>query len=450
MEEPVPRPKLTLVSMSGLRVGHEELLQRGLKLPGLARRASALAQLPPLGLLTIAAMVPESWDIELVLDDGASDEDAVAEQILTGISSPIQPRVVAFSALTPSADRAARISERLRPHKVLTVIGGLHATAAPQHCQPSFDAVVRGDGESTFAKLLADVAGGTLASSYQADGSFSLSNSPLPRWGLLGDHSPPRYTIQSMRGCPWACSFCAASRMLGPARVKPDERFDAELRAIASRQSRPWIELADDNTFASGRDHGPMLESLRRHGARWFTESDWRIAKQPKLLRQIAESGCRQILIGLESSVFRYPGMGAKNADWQRMLEAVDAIQEAGIVVNGCLIVGADGETSESIEKLGDFLEEAPMGEIQLTLQTPFPGTSLYESLLRTNRLLPGNFSRYTLFDVVYEPDQMTAEQLQNEFNNLVERAFRTEAQSRRDSIQKQIRSSRRNAGKQA
>jgi radical SAM superfamily enzyme YgiQ (UPF0313 family) len=449
-EEPMPQPKLTLVAMSGLRVGHEELLQRGLKLPGLARRASALSQLPPLGLLTIAGMVPESWEIELLLDDGVTAESEVAERILSGTSASTQPAIVAFSALTPSADRAARISQLVRRRNVTTVIGGLHATAAPGHCRPHFDVVVQGDGESTFANLLADFTSRHLRPSYQADGTFSLGDSPLPRWDLLGDHSPPRYTIQSMRGCPWACSFCAASRLLGPARVKPDEQFEAELRAISNQKARPWIELADDNTFASSRDHGPMLESLRRHGARWFTESDWRIAKQPKLLSQIAESGCRQILIGLESNVFRYPGMGAKNADWQRMLEAVDVIQEAGIVVNGCLIVGAEGETSESIERLGDFLEEAPMGEIQLTLQTPFPGTSLYDSLRQSQRLLPGDFSRYTLFDVVYQPDGMTAELLQNEFNDLVERVFRPEVQARRDAIQKRIRSSRRSPGKRS
>lgn len=86
------------------------------------------------------------------------------------------------------------------------------------------------------------------------------------------------------------------------------------------------------------------------------------------------------------------------------------------------------------------------MGEIQLTLQTPFPGTSLYKTLLQSERLLPGDFSRYTLFDVVYQPDQMTAEQLQNEFNALIERVFRPEAQARRDSIQKKIRSFRRAA----
>lgn len=431
--------RLTLVSMSGLRVGHEELLARGMSLPGLARRASALAQLPPLGLLTIAATAPPGWDVELVSDDGIGDESDLVEQILLQ-----HPDIVAFSSLTPAADRAARISELIRSRRgesrVITVIGGLHATAAPEHCVLHFDVVATGDGEVTLPQLLSDFKSDRLQTRYSADGKYSLAESPTPRWQLLGRDAPPRYTLQTMRGCPWACSFCAASRLLGPARVKTNQQIQRELTAITAMQPRPWIELADDNTFASDRDHGPMLESLRRGGARWFTESDWRIAERPELLRQIAASGCRQILVGLESSVFRYRGMGAKTAAWQRMIEAVDTIQSAGIVVNACFIIGADGETPASIERLADFLETASMGEIQLTLQTPFPGTSLYNSLRAAGRLLPGDFSRYTLFDVVYRPDRMSAEQLQHAFHELVSRVFRPEAQRRRDKIKKSIR----------
>ncbi len=105
---PSAHKRLILVSMSGLRVGHGELLAKGMQLPGLARRASALSQLPPLGLLTIAALVPAHWQVELVQDDGQTAVGAVVERIMA-----LEPTVVAFSALTPAIDRAASISRTM-------------------------------------------------------------------------------------------------------------------------------------------------------------------------------------------------------------------------------------------------------------------------------------------------------------------------------------------------
>jgi len=427
--------RLTLVSMSGLRVVDPALREAGLRLPGLARRASALSELPPLGLLTIAANVPDSWHVTLVCDDGTKDEKEVIEEIVASA-----PAVVAFSTLTPAADRAARLSGSLRHQGVTTAVGGLHATAAPEWCQRSFDVVLVGDGEAILPEFLQDFISGELRKRYQPSTPFSLHAAPIPRWDLWPQSDAPRYTVQTMRGCPWACSFCAASRLLGPARMKPTEIIVRELAAISDRQHRPWIELADDNTFACDQDRIDMLEALRSVGARWFTESDWLIGKRPELLRQIARAGCRQILIGLESSVFRYPGMGRKSATWNEMLDAVQTIQAAGIVVNACFIVGANGETPASIERLGQFLDTAPFGEIQLTLQTPFPGTRLYQDLMKQGRLLNGDFSKYTLFDVVYRPDQMTPDELQRSFNELIRVVFRPEQQSRRDQIVRSIR----------
>ncbi len=429
-------PRLTLVSMSGLRVVDQRLLDLGLTMPGLKRRAAALGELPPLGLLTIAATVPGTWDVRLISDVGTEAVEETVDRILAD-----RPDVVAFSCLTPAIDRAVAISQSLRERKVRTIVGGLHATAAPRTCEGRFDAVAVGDGESLLPRMLSDWSTGELGGVYRVEHPIAMSASPLPDWDLWGGAAPPRYTVQTMRGCPWACSFCAASRMLGPARVKPDPQIEREIAVIAGRQARPWIELADDNTFASDRDHEPMLEALRRAGARWFTESDWRIGLRPNLLRQIAGSGCRQILIGFESTVFRYPGMGAKTADFDRVVEAAMAIQQAGIVVNACFIVGADGETRASMDRLGEFLETAPFGEIQLTVQTPFPGTALHESLRRAGRLLPGDFSRYTLFDVVHQPDRISVPELRAGFQELVGRVYRPELQSRRGQIIKSVRS---------
>jgi radical SAM superfamily enzyme YgiQ (UPF0313 family) len=390
-------------------------------------------------LLTIAATVPGDWDVRLISDVGTEAVGETVDRILSDC-----PDVVAFSCLTPAIDRAVKISQQLRHRNVSTIVGGLHATAAPQSCEGRFDAVAVGDGETLLTKMLCDWSTGKLGGVYRAEYPIEMSASPLPNWDLWGGAMPPRYTVQTMRGCPWACSFCAASRMLGPARVKPDRQIEWEIAAIAGRQSRPWIELADDNTFASDRDHAPMLEALRRAGARWFTESDWRIGLRPSLLRQIATSGCRQILIGFESNVFRYSGMGAKTADFDRVVEAAMAIQQAGIVVNACFIVGADGETRASMDRLAEFLETSPFGEIQLTIQTPFPGTALHESLRRSGRLLPVDFSRYTLFDVVYQPDRISVEELRTGFHDLVARVYRPDLQTRRGQIIKSVRSNAR------
>ncbi len=106
------------------------------------------------------------------------------------------------------------------------------------------------------------------------------------------------------------------------------------------------------------------------------------------MLAGLAASGCVQVLVGLESFVFRFPGMGAKQAELDRMMEAVCAIQESGVAVNGCFIVGADGETERSLDALTEFLLDSPLADIQVTLQTPFPGTEFHNRLRREGRLL--------------------------------------------------------------
>src|SRR5207244_2151004 len=130
------------------------------------------------------------------------------------------------------------------------------------------------------------------------------------------------------------------------------------------------LELADDNTFAGTRDPAPLFEALAHARCRYFTEVDWRIGERPEVLAGLAPSGCVQVLVGIESLVFRHPGMGAKQAELTRMLDAVRAIQEAGVAVIGCFIVGAAGETRASLDRLTEFLLRSPFADVQLTLQT--------------------------------------------------------------------------------
>ena len=416
------------------------MLEFGMSLPGLQRRARAIAELPSLGLLTLAGMTPEAWTRSW------HGVERCNRQCVEEIADR-SPDIVAISALTASVDEAYEFSRTVRQRGMRTVIGGLHVTTHPEEAVEHCDSVVVGEGEPVWLNVLSDVERGQLMPVYRST-SLAISDPgtswPLPQFDLLGC-DPPRYTLQTQRGCPFACNFCASSRLISPFREKPIDAITAELSAIRALASRPLIELADDNTFAGSRDVQEFFDVFAQSGVRYFTEADWRIGERSDVLARLASSGCQQVLVGLESLVFRYPGMGAKRAELDRMMDAVCAIQEAGVAVNGCFIVGADGETDRSLDALTRFILESSLADVQVTLQTPFPGTELHQRLRRSGRLLDERgWSSYTLFDVTYRPDTLTVEQLESGFRRILTDVFSTESCLRRGEIRRRILRSRR------
>jgi len=429
-------PHLALVAMSGIRVVDEELLSVGLTLPGLRARGQAIAELPALGLLTLAGRTPDSWTQSYHLAPDATD--AVVEAILA-----TRPALVALSALTASVNAAYALSERLCRAGVKTVLGGLHATALPDEAARYVSSVCLGDGEPVWHQILADAAAGELKPRYTATSWAFPETAELPRWDLLQDRPLARYTLQTQRGCPLACSFCAASRLLGPFREKPISAIRSELAAIRAHSSSPRVtlELSDDNTFAGPRPLDEFWQTFAETGMQWFTESDWRIGERPEVYQNLRRAGCRQVLMGVESLVFRYPGMGDKHTELERLIESVHRIQEHGVAVNACLIVGGDGETRASLDRLARFLESAPFADVQLTLQTPYPGTGLYRQLQRQGRILtnPGDWTKYTLFDVTWRPDLLSPAELRSGFLELLARVYGPELTRRRLRIRSRI-----------
>jgi radical SAM superfamily enzyme YgiQ (UPF0313 family) len=426
-------PHVALVPFTGFRVREEEMRELGMTLPGLRQRAAAIGQLPALGLLTLAGMTPEPWTCSYH-ETARWDEDS-AEQILAE-----RPSLVAVSALTASVEEAYRFSARVRQNGTPVVIGGLHATACSEEARTHCDSVVVGEGEPVWHDVLADAEAGCLKPVYRAHTPFDLSSAPVPRFSLLGSKQRPRLTLQTQRGCPFACDFCGASRLLSPFQEKPVDNIRQELEAITALCPHPILELADDNTFAGSRPPGPLLDALARFGVRYFTEADWRLGERPDVLNGLAASGCLQVLVGIESLVFRHPGMGLKEAELARVMAAIQGIQEAGVAVIGCFIVGCDGETRRSIDRLAQFILDSQLADVQLTLQTPFPGTALYRRLQRAGRLLPGRgWSYYSLFDVTYQPDLLSVSELEAAFREVVCTVFSEQAAARRNEIRKTI-----------
>jgi radical SAM superfamily enzyme YgiQ (UPF0313 family) len=292
-----------------------------------------------------------------------------------------------------------------------------------------------------------DLGRGRLREVYDARGvNFDLSQSPMPRFDLLDIGRYNRLTVQTQRGCPFSCEFCASSIRLSPAfKIKPVERVIAEIRAIKEIWSNPFIEFADDNTFANKAHGKRLLRALVKENVRWFTETDISVADDEELLSLLADAGCAQLLIGLEAPGRReLEGLETK-ANWKAeraedYLAAIARIQRHGVTVNGCFILGLDGQTPESFDEVIGFVRESGLYEVQVTLQTPFPGTPLHNRMRAEGRLLePGAWEKCTLFDVTFQPRNMTAEELRRRFHALVGDLYSPEAiRSRRTAFARQ------------
>ncbi|MBL4590533.1 MAG: radical SAM protein [Phycisphaerales bacterium] len=427
----MPAMRIALIAMSGVRVQDAELMKIGLTLPGFVERSEVIASLPSLSLLTLAALTPN--DIELSYHEIADLE----KDIIPDLDFDL----VAISTMTAQAFDAYTLADRFRAAGITVVIGGLHATCVPDECALHADCVVVGEGEPVWAQLLADFRSNTLQPRYTSDGSYPMCDSPMPRYELLDINKYNRLTVQTTRGCPHKCDFCASSILLTPGyKVKPTDKVIAEIRAIKSIWPRPFIELADDNSFAMRAQAYELLQAMIPEKIRWFTECDVSIAKDEKLLRLMAKAGCRQVLIGLESPDESGLDGIETNSNWKlaqypKYEQAVRTIQSHGITVIGCFVLGLDGHTPVIFDAVYDFAERTSLYDIQVTLQTPFPGTPLYRRLEQAGRLThAGQWDRCTLFDLNYQPVGMSAQELQTGFRNLVSRLYHPDfVQQRRE-----------------
>lgn len=415
--------RIGFLAMSGVRAHDPALLKLGLTLPGVVERSQVVASLPSLGVLYLAAVTPPGHELHYFEAESDGAEPAQVYKC----------DLVAINTFSAQVFEAYAVADRLRKRGVKVAMGGLHVTVRPEEALDHADYVFIGEGENSWPAAVKAIASGTTQRVWDAAHfpAVDVNSLPVPRYDLLAGRPYNRFTVQTSRGCPWRCDFCASNVMLRQRyRKRPIEAIVRDIAAISRLRKRPFIEFADDNTFvdkAWGKELCRQLIPLR---LKWFTETDISVADDAELLGLMREARCRQVLIGLESPQAG-PLRGVEmKADFKARragsyINALRRIQAHGITVNGCFILGLDRHRPDIFEQILDFALEVPLYDVQITVLTPFPGTPLYDRLLSEGRILaPGRWDLCTLFDVNYLPKNMTPEELRAGLYWLTEKLY--------------------------
>jgi len=351
------------------------------------RYARKTATMPPLGLLTIAALCPPDWKVR-IRDEGVeplTDAD-IAWADLVGLTS-----------MLVQYDRAVYIARWARRLGKPTMIGGPHATGEPDVYTDEFDFLVLNEGEITFRQFLDDYAKGQVVARYETAEKADLAQTPVARYDLLPHRRRyMNFTIQFSRGCPCDCEFCDVTRAMGRRlRVRPPELFLRELDAMMTTGYQGPVFVADDNFTGNRRKAVELCEALAEWNVRrgnpytYYTQAALDVAAQDDLLAALARARFNGLFIGFETpSAESLRGAGKTQNLRVDAAEAVRKIQSYGIRVDGGFIVGFDHDTPNIFRRQVEFIETINVSAAMVGILTAPYATPLFARLKAEGRLL--------------------------------------------------------------
>jgi radical SAM superfamily enzyme YgiQ (UPF0313 family) len=410
--------KVALIAMNGTPIRDQAVSDIVQRSPSLSARLAAVASLPSLGLLTVAGVIQGEAEATYLQCRSAEDANEL----------PTDFDLIAISTLSAQIDDAFEVAKHFQSIGKPVVIGGMHASVRPDDIVGRGFTAAIGEAELIWNEIVRDAKAGALHPRYgDINAVCDITSSPLPAFELLDSEHYPRVPVQTSRGCPHRCEFCGASVLLSPRyRQKTVEQVLAEIDRIVELWRRPFIEFVDDNALVDRKFWKPLMRELSTRKIRWFAECDISVGADDELLTLMRESGCREVLIGLESSSAADIAGVELNADWKRKSHAeyrrnLANIQNHGIRVIGCFMLGLDNQTAQAADSIFNFANDMDLFDVQLTLQTAFPGTPLHKRMEAAGRLIaPEDFSKCTLFDLNIVPQNGSADEIVTSFRDLL------------------------------
>lgn len=386
----------------------------------------------PMSLLVLSAIARRAgWDTRLIDENHEPIPDEV-------------PDLVAITVWTPVAVRAYNLADRYRARGVPVVLGGVHASLLPTEAAGHADAVVAGEADLIFADVLDDFRAGSMQPFYVGSWQGMEHVPRVEEYAHTYEQIPfsrykPGHSMQTTRGCRFNCEFCSVIRINGrgqrhmdPGRVVEELRFRTKMPPRLPGWT--WFYLLDDDLAGDLDYAADLFEALAaaKLNMRFGAQASIGLARHPELVRLAARAGCRQLFTGFESvSREALIECNKKNRP-SEFAELISVIHAAGIYVEGGFIFGFDHDKPDVFAETAQFVDTIGVDVAHFSILTPLPGTHTFARYYEQGRIVDFDWGHYNFYYPVFEPAQMTRQQLIEGQREAFELYYRRSSRARR------------------
>ena len=358
------------------------------------------ALLPPLGLITVAALLPQSWEFKLV------DHNV---QEITESDWDWAELIVISGMIVQKEDMLAQISAAKDRDK-LVAVGGPYATTSPQEVEAA-DFLVLDEGEITLPKFIAAIERGDRQGVFRGTEKPAVTETPIPRYDLLDLSAYDNMSVQFSRGCPFQCEFCDIIVLYGrKPRTKTPQQLIAELECLYDLGWRGAVFMVDDNFIGNKRNVKLLLKELKvwmeekGYPFGFTTEASVDLAKDDELMELMVECNFKKVFLGIETPDTDSLALTNKFQNTRDPLtESIDKITRTGMQVMAGFIIGFDGEKAHAGDRIVQFVEQTGIPMAMFSMLQALPSTALWNRLEKEGRLLnsSANINQTTLMNFV-------------------------------------------------
>lgn len=363
---------------------------------------------PYITLQQIATVTPEKHEVTIL------------DEVFQRIDFDEKYDIVGITCCTPSAPRAYEIADEFRRRGARVVLGGYHPSALPQEAKQHADSVVIGEAENSWPVLLQDVEKNRLQPFYHCTQSVNLDSLP-PLKRNIGQYGLFSVRIEATRGCRYRCEFCSISNSeIGwhVFRKRPIENVIREIQSIPQKR----LTFSDASLTLDVEYTKSLFKEMKHLNKKFICYGNAHVLnKDEELLRLAKDAGCYMWNIGFESiSQESLDAAGKKINKVEDYYSVVKKIKKYEMAVLGQFIFGFDTDTVDIFDSTADAIHNIDVDAPSLSILTPYPGTPLFTRLNNEGRILTKDWSKYTLNDVVFQPKQMSPEELLNGFHSMI------------------------------